>query len=193
MAAAPGRPGFAARDLPEWIWEWVESQRPELSQWEATKEINRLLTDADPHAPAYSRSSYRRHAALRQAQRLTLAAAQPATQHQTPAEPGAAPSAASIDSELGAGDPTPHAGDYPDASDGPSSPAQEQAADFSRSDEQPCSANRMRSSKVPSRASSKPYPRPLPPLAPSPRSRRPAKFSQSAPGRSRPCSSPFQA
>ena len=93
-----------------------------LSQWEATKEINRRVKEADPQAPAFSRSSYRRHAALRLAQRLALAAAQPAAQHPTPAQPAAAPSAASIDPEQGAGDPPPHAADHPDASDGPSSP-----------------------------------------------------------------------
>ena len=115
--------GFAARVLPEWIWARVEAHRPPLTQQKATDLINELL---GPEAQPISITWYQRHAALRQwqAQRLALAAAQPAAQHPTPAEHDTlAPSAASIDPEQGAGEPPPHAANNPDASDGPSSPA----------------------------------------------------------------------
>ena len=114
--------GVAARVLPEWIWKRVEAHRPSLTTQAATNLINSLL---DPAEKPISKTWYHVHAALRQwqAQRLALAAAQPAAQHPTPAQPAAAPSAASIDPELGADDRTPHAAGHPDASDGPSSPA----------------------------------------------------------------------
>jgi hypothetical protein len=114
--------GVAARVLPEWIWKRVEAHRPSLTTQAATNLINSLL---DPAEKPISKTWCHVHAALRQwqAQRLALAAAQPAAQHPTPAQPAAAPSAASIDPEQGAGDPPPHAANNPDASDGPSSPA----------------------------------------------------------------------
>jgi hypothetical protein len=112
--------GAAARVLPEWIWERVETHRPSLTQREAMALINSLL---DPAEQPIKGTWYRRHAALRQWQRLTLAAAQPAAQHHTPAEPAAASSTASIDSALGADDPTPHACDHADASGGTHSPS----------------------------------------------------------------------
>ena len=114
--------GAAARVLPEWIWARVESHRPSLTQREAMALINELL---GPAARPIKRSWYQRHAALRQAHRLALAAAQPAAQHHTPEERGEAPAAAMPlpEPELDADDSTPHACDHPDASDGPSSPA----------------------------------------------------------------------
>ena len=112
--------GPTARVLPEWIWARVETRRPSLTQLAATQLINELL---GPAARPITPSWYRMHAALRQWQRLRLAAAEPAAQHHTPAEPAAASSAASIDSELGAVDSTPHACDHADAAGGTHSPS----------------------------------------------------------------------
>ncbi len=114
--------GVPARVLAEWIWKRVETHRPSLTIQAATNLINSLI---DPAEKPISKTWYHVHAALRQwqAQRLALAAAQPAAQHPTPAQPAASPSAASIGPELGADDRTTHAADHPDASDGFSSPA----------------------------------------------------------------------
>ena len=123
-AAQAARHGPAARVLPEKIWQAVESEIPALSINKAVRRMNALVIAEDPDAAPVTRCWYRRHAALRQAQRLALAAAQPAAQHPTPAEHDTlASSAASIDPELGADDRTTHAADHPAASDGPSSPA----------------------------------------------------------------------
>ena len=106
--------GVPARVLLEWIWTRVETHRPSLTQKAATALINSLL---GPGERPISRTWYHGQAALRQWQRLQLAAAEPAAQHPTPAAPDAASSAASVHSELGPGDaPTPYAFDHPDES-----------------------------------------------------------------------------
>ena len=115
------QPRVAARELPESMWRRTESHRPVLTIAEATAFMNKLLADEAPDEKPITASWYYKHATRRKKKRL--AAAQPAAQDPTPAQPPAAPSAASIDPELGAGDRTPHAADHPDASDGPSSPA----------------------------------------------------------------------
>ncbi len=105
---------MAARELPESMWRRVESHRPVLTLAEATALINRLLAAEAPGARPIAVAWYFKHAAHRKQQRL--AAAEPAVKRPLPDDPAET--------------------SFPAKAAGP---PLEQAADFSRSDEQPCS------------------------------------------------------
>ena len=65
--------GPAARELPERIWQSVESQTPRLSVSEATDHINSLITATG--AQPISRTWYSMHARRRKARRIGVDAA----------------------------------------------------------------------------------------------------------------------